>query len=202
MRSPHVSLLLLLLPAFSGGLRAQASDSDPMPLPYAEIPAYPDSLSPEAVIARMIDGLGFRYYWATEGLRPEDLAWVPSEGARSSAETLTHIEELSALILNAVRGTPHVRGGSRGLGFEELRRETLLSLQMASEALRSPGASLDSCRIIFQQGERRTEFPCWHLLNGPLADALWHVGQVVSLRRASGNPLPAHVNVFLGKAGG
>jgi len=36
------------------------------------------------------------------------------------------------------------------------------------------------------------------LLNGPIADALTHVGQVISFRRTSGNPIPKGVNVFMG----
>ena len=39
---------------------------------YHRIPGYPDHLSSTAVLARMLDGLGFRFYWATEGLRLED----------------------------------------------------------------------------------------------------------------------------------
>ena len=42
-------------------------------------------------------------------------------------------------------------------------------------------------------------FPFWNHLNGPIADALWHSGQIVSNRRASGNPLNSKVNVFIGK---
>lgn len=37
------------------------------------------------------------------------------------------------------------------------------------------------------------------MLNGPIADALWHVGQVVSFRRSSGNPFNSKVSVFSGK---
>ena len=38
-----------------------------------------------------------------------------------------------------------------------------------------------------------------YLMNGPLLDALTHVGQILSFRRTSGNPQEAGVNVFLGK---
>lgn len=48
----------------------------------------------------------------------------------------------------------------------------------------------------------RGEHPLWILINGPLADALWHSGQVATLRRAAGNPMPKGVNVFLGKYSG
>ena len=43
----------------------------------------------------MIDGLGFRYYWATHGLRPEDLNYKPSETNRTIEETIDHIYNLS-----------------------------------------------------------------------------------------------------------
>ena len=32
------------------------------------------------------------------------------------------------------------------------------------------------------------EYPFWSLLNGPIADMIWHVGQVVTFRRSLGNP--------------
>ena len=34
---------------------------------------------------------------------------------------------------------------------------------------------------------------------GPIADALWHVGQVVTFRRSSGNPFNSKASVFTGK---
>jgi hypothetical protein len=39
--------------------------------------------------------------------------------------------------------------------------------------------------------------PFWHIINGPIADALTHVGQINSFRRLAGNPTPK-VNVFIG----
>ena len=41
-------------------------------LPFYEISDYPESYSQAAIVGRMIDGLGFRYYWATEGLNEKD----------------------------------------------------------------------------------------------------------------------------------
>ena len=42
-------------------------------------------------------------------------------------------------------------------------------------------------------------FPFWNMINGPISDAIWHSGQVVANRRASGNPINPKVNVFIGK---
>ena len=41
------------------------------------------------------------------------------------------------------------------------------------------------------------DHPFWHMVNGPLADALTHVGQINTFRRLAGNPCP-EANVFKG----
>ena len=169
-------------------------------LPYAEIPAYPEEYNSCTVAARMIDGLGFRYYWATEGLRQEDLDFKPSEDARATIETVDHIHGLVNTILNSVKILPNIRGGEKQeLTFAEKRKQTLLNLQEASEILKgSDPADIENFKIIFQRGENKSEFPFWNQLNGPIADAIWHCGQLVSFRRSSGNPLRSGVSVFSG----
>src|SRR5579863_6243043 len=72
-------------------------------LPYAAFPPAPDHYSAGTAVSRLIDGLGFRYYWATEGLRPIDLSFRPGPEARTSQETLEHIYSLSNMII-AVSG--------------------------------------------------------------------------------------------------
>lgn len=200
----RLSLALLVVCSFIC-IRAQAqTEKEPdMPatdLPYREIPAYPDSFSAENAVARMIDGLGFRYYWATEGLRPEDLTFRPSQEARTSEETIDHILGLSSIILNAMKKQPNVRSGEEisPLSFEVKRKKTLENLKEASDLLKHSGGKLGDFDIVFVNGESRSEFPFWNMLNGPIADALWHVGQVVSFRRSSGNPFNAKASVFTG----
>lgn len=41
--------------------------------------------------------------------------------------------------------------------------------------------------------------PFYNLINGPIADAIWHTGQLASFRRSSGNPINSKVNHFTGK---
>ncbi|MCB0634908.1 MAG: hypothetical protein KDD15_34500, partial [Lewinella sp.] len=82
--------------------------------------------------------------------------------------------------------------------FTEKRKKTLENIYRASEILKTGHDTLKDYPIIFQRGENRTELPFWNQLNGPIADALWHVGQVVSFRRASGNPFNSKVSVLTG----
>ena len=168
-------------------------------LPYEKIPDYPENYTPGTVVARMIDGLGFRYYWATEGLRDEDLSFRPVEGSRTIEETLDHILGLSRVILNSAEQVVNDRTqtAEAGLSFEEKRSTTLHNLEKASLIFLA-AKDLGEHPIIFRNEKGDTQFPFWNQLNGPLADALWHTGQVVSLRRQAGNPFPAGVSVFTG----
>ena len=169
-------------------------------LPYYEIPAYPENFSAGAVASRMVDGLGFRYYWATEGLRVEDLAFKPSKEARTSEETITHIYELSLIIVNSVTNTANQPElPKQKYSFDELRKRTLENFKIASDKLRvSTDKHMSEYKLVFKRSSGTKEFPFWNQLNGPIADCLWHVGQVVTFRRSSGNPYNEKANVFTG----
>lgn len=187
-----VCMIIFLAGAVS--LRAQKTT-----LPYATIPDYPENFTAGAVAARLADGLGFRFYWATEGLREEDLAYRPNPEARTSAETIEHIYEMSVVIVNATTKTVNASTDDQHLSFSEMRKRTLENLKAASERLRvSSDAEMKEFKIMFKRDETITEIPFWNAINGPIADCLWHVGQIVSFRRSSGNPFSGKVDVFSG----
>ncbi len=166
-------------------------------LPYAQIPDYPLDFNAETTVARMVDGLGFRYYWATDGLRPEDLKSQPSDEARTSRETLEHIHGLSHFLLCTMRQEVQSSVDVSAMTFDELRKSTLLNIKESSEVLKSGQVTLSELFIEFEGSDN--VFPFWNQINGPIADALWHVGQVVTFRRSSGNPFNSNVSVFNGK---
>jgi len=167
-------------------------------LPYYEIPEVPEEFTAGTVVSRMIDGLGFRYYWATEGLRSVDLSFKPSVEARTSLETIEHIHGLTNVILNSVTKQTNTNVKLPKMSFPELREKTLIKLQKASAVLRN-SADISEFKIIFERGDGNSEFPFWNQINGPISDALWHVGQVISFRRSSGNPYNSKASVFSGK---
>lgn len=181
-------------------ISSDAQTSIAVDLPYYEIPDYPDEYTAENVAARMIDGLGFRYYWATEGLRTEDLEFKPNAGAREVMETIEHIHGLVEVIYNSVLGVETARStDTEKISFDEMRKSTLMRLLASSEKLKSGERKLEDCLIVFKRGDNRSEFPFWNNINGPIADALWHCGQIVSFRRSSGNPFNSNASVFTGK---
>ncbi|MEN3324860.1 hypothetical protein VP395_14065 [Mariniflexile soesokkakense] len=179
---PFIYIFILV---YSVITMAQTKDT----LPYYEIPEYDEAYTANSVTARMIDGLGFRYYWATEGLRNEDLNYKPSASGRETIETIEHIYGLSKFIRNSIL-RDNKDTNKTELSFEEKRKQTLMNFKAVSDVLRNTETS-------FQL--ENTEVPFWNIVNGPISDALWHCGQVVLLRRASGNPFNSKVNVFSGK---
>ncbi len=168
-------------------------------LPYTSIPDPPAHAAATTVMIRVIDGLAFRYRWATEGLRPEDVAFDPGGGSRTPRQLLAHILKLANAVCRSV-GADQTAGDPEELAgrddIDSVRRETLERLLAARGALEEMTDD--------QFGQRTFEivkgkwFPAWNILNGPLADALTHVGQINAWRRLSGNPTP-RANVFLGR---
>ncbi len=159
-------------------------------LPYYEIPEASKEFTAGTVASRMVDGLGFRYYWATEGLTEKDLKYKPSEEARNLFDTLDHILVLSIMTLSAVEGTEMDFPEEGALTFAEMRKLTLKNFKKTSDILKSSDDLSKFVMKIKRRNGKVEEYPFWNQLNGPIADAIWHVGQVVSFRRSAGNPLP------------
>ncbi|MGQ0553651.1 MAG: DinB family protein [Planctomycetota bacterium] len=168
------------------------------PLPFERLSEPPGEVRGISVMVRLVDGVGFRYRWATEGLRPQDADFRPGSDSMSLLELLRHVERLMAWVLANLGGEP-VAGAAltpapAGADSEALRLLTLqhlLAIRARLLTLRDP--DLAAVRIANSKGAQ----PFWALINGPLADALTHVGQINAWRRLAGNPTP-RADVFRG----
>ena len=163
-------------------------------LPYYEVPEYAEEFTAGTMAARMVDALGFRYYWASKDLNEKDLAYRLNEKGRSTAETINHIYELSIIIVNSTLQKPNSRGDKVEMTYKEKRTATLNNLKKASDILHVSN-DVSQFKIIF--GEQK--IPFWNQINGPIADAIWHCGQIAVYRRVTKNPINPKVNHFTGK---
>ncbi len=186
----HIHTIILLL-AFN---ITMAQDKDQ--LPYYEIPEYAEEFTAGTVAARMVDALGFRYYWATHGLNQNDLNYKANDEGRSTQETIDHIYDLSKIIVNSTLKKANNRSDHSTMRFDEKRKQTLLNLKQAADILRNSD-DISQYKIIF--GE--LEVPFWNQVNGPIADAIWHCGQIAIYRRTTDNPMNPKVNHFTGTVG-
>ena len=167
---------------------------------FKDISEYPTEINNGNIISRMINGLGYRYYWATEKLNENDLIYRPSKDAYSTKETMVHIFTLSKTVYNTTLSKINERPDiDIPVDYESIRNETLQFLEKASKNfLNLNSKELDQMKIKFNRGGTIKSFPIWNLLNGPIADAIYHTGQIVSFRRTTGNPIDSSVNVFMG----
>ena len=167
---------------------------------FKDISEYPTEINNGNIISRMINGLGYRYYWATEKLKENDLIYRPSKDAYSTKETMVHIFTLSKTVYNTTLSKMNERPDIDIPGdYESIRNETLQFLEKASKNFSNLNSEeLDQMKIKFNRGGTIKSFPIWNLLNGPIADAIYHTGQIVSFRRTTGNPIDSSVNVFMG----
>ncbi|MCD2260883.1 hypothetical protein [Psychroserpens luteolus] len=171
-----------------------AQDTSEEKLPYYEVPEYSKEFTAGTMAARMIDGLGFRFYWSSEGLTEKDLTYRPSEEVRSSEETIDHILDLSYIVVNSTLKKPNSRVDKSAMSYEDKRKQTLINLKTAADILRDSD-DISQYKIIFGENE----IPFWNQVNGPIADAIWHCGQLASFRRVTGNPINPKINHFTGK---
>ncbi len=191
------SFLIISFFLVSFNIMSQENGNDS--IPYATIPEVPENYTAGSVVSRMIDGLGFRYHWATKGLTEADLNYSPGNDGRTIRQTLDHIFALSATILSSAKKEARDFAVKLPeLSFAEKRKATLKNFKTASELFLKSEA-LTEHRIIFKRQKKTSEFPFWNQINGPIEDAVWHAGQIVVLRRSAGNPINPKVNVFLGK---
>jgi len=188
--------LLQLFLILSFNMNAQNNN-----LPFFEISSEKNHYTSVNIIYRLIEGVGYRYYWASKDLKKKDLDYKPSSSSISSYETLEHIYVLSETIMNSALNKVNNRPTEKTpKSYNELREGTLMNLQKFNDIILSKNEDdLKRIKIVFNRGGREASFPFWNLLNGQIADMIYHTGQIVSFRRTTGNPIQKGVNVFLGK---
>ena len=161
-------------------------------LPFEDISKTPNDLTATNTLLRMVEGLAFRYRLATENLSEENIKFKPHPTSMS-------VEEVNAHIFDLVDSTNRVFGGEKQNkdslnSFHKLRIKSLNILADLSERLKE--MSDEDLSEIEKNTSRK--LPFWYWINGPLADALTHVGQITSWRRIAGNPQLKGINVFIG----
>ena len=163
-------------------------------LPYYEIPTMEENYTAQTTVTRIIDGLGFRYYWASEGLTEKDLEYQPAGKGRTSLKTIEHIYDLSATMLRLTNTDFKQAKEKEQMSFLEMRTQTLLNI----EALRNKILATKDLSELSVKKDGEVTIPFFYIINGPIADAIWHTGQISSFRRSSGNPINPKVNHFSG----
>ncbi len=165
--------------------------------PFDSLSAPADPTHELEGLVRLLQGLGFRLRWACDGLTDADCEAEPVEGAWSIGEQLAHLTALVRWGRRALEdGTAGWAGNVEANRHPLAYLEILEDLDATIQILRSDPGALS--RAVLTAGSSDHTFSSGYLVNGPWADALHHVGQVVLLRKMLGHPAPQH-QPFLGQ---
>ena len=161
-------------------------------LPFKDISKTPSEITAINTLLRVVEGLGFRYRWATENLSEDNIKFRPHP-------TSMNIEEVNIHIFDLINSTFRVFGGEKQNidslnSFQQTRKKSLFILEDLSERLKK----MKDEDLIEMEKNTSRKLPFWYWINGPLSDALTHTGQITSWRRIAGNPQLKGLNVFIG----
>lgn len=162
---------------------------------YQKLPLPPAESSEGKVIARLVDGIGFRYRVATEDLTQKEIDFCPVEGSMNMMQLIDHIYRLVAWSGTAFK--LEYTAKKKMDSFADYRLETLHLCKIFSHHLSSlTKEEIAEASVYLKRTD--THYSFWYLINGPLADALTHIGQINTWRRISGNPVPK-ISPFTGE---
>ena len=164
-------------------------------LPYETLPTTPEQLSEGTLIARLVDGIGFRYQLATNNFTQNEIDFCPISGSMNMLELLDHIYKL--LVWTGTALQVDLKKKDSVSSFEDYRSETLLICKQISDHVGSL-SNEEISKVTIYLKRTDTHYPFWFLINGPFSDRLTHIGQINSWRRISGNPVE-RISFFTGK---
>src|SRR6185437_8491956 len=127
----------------------------------------------EELLRHTVATLAYRAGKALRGARPEFSAFRPAEGARSAGEILAHLCDLFQWASGLAEGRHEWNISTPGTWADDSAR----FFSYLEKFDRGLGASPPDAELANK------------LFQGPIADALTHVGQISMLRRLAGAPV-------------
>lgn len=146
-----------------------------------------DQFSGAAVIARLVDTIKVRYQIATEGLSENNKTFRATPESMSMLELQKHV--LLLLLWSSKCVEAPIDKKAKAESFEDFQRDIISTCNLLRNHLLTLSDEQLSKVTIYLKRED-THYPIWYLVNGPLSDAIHHIGQIVTWRRIDGNPIP------------
>ena len=162
---------------------------------YQTLPKPPEQITAGTILSRLVDSIGFRFRIATEELTDNEVHFRPVESSMSILEVSKHIYGL--VYWSHKTFATEIEYNKNLQTFDDYRAEILKTCYQFREKLMSLSKEeVEKTTIYLKRTD--TRYPIWYLINGPLADALTHIGQINTWRRIAGNPCPK-ISPFTGE---
>jgi len=154
-----------------------------MPIQYHK-PA--EQVNGSAILARFVDSIKVRYQIATEGLTDSNKSFRVTPESMSMMELQKHILLLLLWLTKSVGVPMEIK--EKAQSFEDFRTDIIAACDTLRDHLNTmDDDSLSKVTIYLKREDKH--YPIWFLINGPLSDAIHHIGQIVTWRRQDGNPI-------------
>ncbi|MDF2682751.1 MAG: hypothetical protein K0R47_3941 [Brevibacillus sp.] len=134
------------------------------------------SINAEKLLRHWLAAMKFRFTVAISGTVSDFASFEAGSGVRTPIEIVYHISQLLQNCCSTIGGSPRVRLESKGWYGEVARFYEIVE-------------QLDQAILQFIPEQSVVE----KLVQGPLADATTHIGQLTLLRRLAGSPV-AYIN--------
>ena len=159
------------------------------------VPIAPNQFNGSGVIQRMVDGILVRYTIVTEDISEAAINYQATPESMSMIDLQKHILGLLNWV-SKVMGMVKDPNQKRAETFEEYQKQikttcTLLSAHIASLT----DEEISSKTVYLKRSD--THYSIYYIINGPLSDAISHIGQIATWRRIAGNPIP-RISPFTG----
>ena len=152
-------------------------------------PSPPQDQSKREILRHTLATLAYRGGKALRNVPASFADFRAGQGARTPAQILAHLGDLLAWALSIANGEQKWKS-SNPLPWEEEVNRFFAALKKFDDFLAS---------------NEPLQSPCEKLFQGPVADALTHVGQISILRRMAGEPVRAEnyfvANIATGRVG-
>lgn len=146
-----------------------------------------DQVSGASILARLVDTIKVRYQIATEGLTDSNKTYRATPESMSMLELQKHILLLLKWVSVSVEAPKEKK--HKAENFEDFKSDIIAYCDILRDHLLTLNDDQLSKLTIYLKRED-THYPIWFIVNGPLSDAIHHIGQMVSWRRIDGNPVP------------
>lgn len=152
-----------------------------------QMPKMPNEISGKNVLLRIIDSIKFRFQVATHDLDQKNFSFKSSEEAMTLENLLKHIYHLQKGILLAYSKEENKNEDPQPSQY----------IQATVDLLDKARAQIESMSDQELLESSFHKYSSWHIINGPIADTLTHIGQINMMRRMFGKPTPK-ANVLAG----
>lgn len=150
------------------------------------IPHDPSVFNGSSVLQRMVEAILIRYTIAIKDMTDEAKNFRATPESMSMLELQKHILLLILWVSKSLDMDIEIKEKAETFSqFETQIKETTGNLSKHISLLTDE--ELSTKTIYLKRSD--TYYSIWYMIHGPLADAIHHIGQIVTWRRISGNPI-------------